>query len=167
MPDPPTGISADRPSVTISLQEVLRTGEFGPLRQGMSRAEVRRRLGPPERTNGLKAATSNTALIWLYGSFEFWFQWHDGVEVLVAGMVDNPDSSDHWGVPSGGGTMRLDPWVIREGLPLDECVQQLNTAGIAYNDEGVTILDRPTLRTAGGVRLAFHKGRGLQGLYLW
>src|SRR5689334_4511097 len=118
--------------IQVSLEEVARTGWFGPLQLGLSRPEVQALLGPPTGTNGLRKSTKNTGVIWAYGDIEF----HFGVEPdLLNGVScatwDPPLPQE---VPTAGPTIDLDPWVFRTSLTRDVLLRALDAAHISYQE---------------------------------
>jgi hypothetical protein len=108
--------------VTVNLEDFLRSGEFGPVRMGMSRDELLRVLGEPERLGG----TSNrhpTPVIWKYGDIEFHF--HPDTELLFLVHADAFD------VPRGALGLAIEPGWIRGGVPLEAAMQRLAEADLA------------------------------------
>ena len=108
------------PKVSVSMQGFLRTGEFGPVRLGISRRQLRGHLGEPEDWGPAPKAKHNAG-IWKYGEIEFhfngdtlWLIFADGVEEL-----------------SGGGAIDLDPWVLNGGALEEQVLEALAAADIS------------------------------------
>jgi hypothetical protein len=125
-----------RSSITASLEEFARSGRLGPIALGLTRREVSETLGSP--TNWLNGKPVGQSAIWKYGDVEVYFDDEDRVHLI---------HFDWFKVPAGGPTLQLSPWVIRQGLPLNELEGALRTAGIPFdthpdksNPECVTVV---------------------------
>jgi hypothetical protein len=95
---------AKRPAkVTASVEDFARHGTLGPIGIGVTRARIRELLGHP--TSWSADDPKESASIWMYGDGEIWLihihHWHN---------------TKLW----GGGKLAIDPWVIREGMLLND-----------------------------------------------
>jgi hypothetical protein len=133
---------------TISLQIFLRTGTLGPIHLGMSRDEVRGRLGEPDAMGGT-SRQYRTPSLWKYGDIELIYGRHYADP--LSGIL-----MDGFELPVGGPQLALDPWILRGGMSLEEAGDHLRVAGIAYSrepwpayDDGVSLV------TAGHVQIGF------------
>lgn len=100
--------------------DFVRTGELGPLRHGLPRATVRDTLGPPPDWNADQAV--DLATIWRYGDIEFYF-----TEGALAWIFN-----DHQDLTDGGATLKIEPWIVRRGLPLGEFERHLKNAEVDF-----------------------------------
>ncbi len=103
----------------VQLEEFLRTGEFGPVWMGMSRDDLLRALGEPERL-GATSREQPIAAIWKYGDFEFHFDPRTQLLALVY--------ADAFDVPRGALGLAIEPGWLRGGLPLETALQRLGEA---------------------------------------
>lgn len=106
--------------IHVSLCEFARTGEFGPIRLDMSRAEVLGWLGCPGDWG--REEQRDEAAIWRYADIEFHFYDHKLFMIFT----------DHDDLTNGGETCRIDPWLIRPGLPRPELETALRAAQIGF-----------------------------------
>jgi len=103
----------------------------------MSRAELESLLGEPEVTGVPQSRKNRRPLIWKYGDVEFIFDhywqdvcgWHEGK--LVSLYMDYFDS----GAPQGWGGLELEPWIVRNGLPLAQFEDAVAQLGFGYRIE--------------------------------
>ncbi len=109
--------------MVIELEAFLRTGEFGPVRMGMSRDELLRLLGEPERLGGA-SRRHPVPPIWRYGDVEFHFVPETGLLGLVF--------ADGFEVPRGALGLALEPGWLRGGLPLQAGLERLVEAGLPH-----------------------------------
>ncbi len=110
-----------RGAITASLEDFARTGRLGPLSVGLNRDEVLKFLGAP--TDFLAGKLVDQSAIWKYGDVEVYFA--DDVVSLV--------HFDRFEVPVGGPTLKIEPWVIRRGLPLDKLEDALRRSSIEFS----------------------------------
>jgi hypothetical protein len=108
--------------IHVSLQDFVRTGEFGPLRLGMMREDVRsvlsERDGYTSYSNGDRMPSRlqyrNVTLMYPFaGSLDdrlFWIMLED------------------FATPSGGPHISIDPWVLHSGLTFDAAAVFFGTA---------------------------------------
>lgn len=120
---------------TVHLRDFLATGEFGPISLGADRPAVEACFGQPETTGG-QSRKHKRPNIWKYGDVEFFFERDSGELHLV--HIDH--FSGDGGAPEGWGELRLEPWVVREGLSRDVFEQTLASAGLPY-----TVVPQPSL----------------------
>jgi hypothetical protein len=109
--------------VEASLKELIESGRFGPLRLGMSRAQVEGFLGAPDDWSAGSRKYSQATIL-KYGDVEFLFDPRDGGLWLI--------HLEEFDGPSGGKLVSLDPWVIRPSLTLPEMEECLSRSGIRY-----------------------------------
>lgn len=107
-------------AIAASLEEFARTGRLGLLSIGLTRAEVLSSLGAP--TDYAAGKPIEQSDIWKYGDVEVYFA--DEVVWLV--------HFDWFDVPNGGPTLRIEPWVIRRGLPLNLLEDALHSSSIEF-----------------------------------
>ena len=136
-----------REQVAISLLHWLRTGFFGPLRFGQTRATITLLLGSPDDVGGISRKYPRPS-IWKYGDFELHFP--PGADTLSAIQTDT------FGILHGGPSIRLDPWQLRCGVSQQAIEAALASAGIACRRAASTHLpDTTQLITSAGVWLNF------------
>lgn len=109
--------------VSVSLRDWLETGLFGPLRFGMPRTRVQELLGQPTDTSA-RPTKNPTPTIWKYGDIELHFDAEGSLSLVYL---------DHFYVPSGGGALVLDPWVVRGGMACTALEKELDESGIKYH----------------------------------
>lgn len=109
--------------VAILLLDWLRTGLFGPLRFGQTRAETALLLGPPDDVGGISRKYPRPT-IWKYGDFELYF-WlgDDGLSAVL---------TDTFTIPHGGPRIQIAPWHLRNGIAQRASEEALTSADIAY-----------------------------------
>jgi len=133
------------PKVSVSMQDFLRTGEFGPVRLGISRRQLRDHLGEPENWGPAPRAKHN-ASIWKYGDIEFHFN-GDTLWLIFADDVENLH---------GGRAIDLDPWVLDGGALEEQVLKDLAAADISYQRIPWTLDDATERFLVGaGVELLF------------
>lgn len=106
--------------ITVSMQEFLRTGEFGPVRLEMSRGQLRGLLGEPAGWGPSPKAKHNAG-IWKYGDVEFYFNGN----ILSLIFADDIDTLD------GGKAINLDPWVFNGKATVRQVLRELEAAHIS------------------------------------
>ena len=133
------------PQVVVSMLDFLRTGEFGPVRLGISRAQLRGHLGEPEEW-GPAPKAKHHAGIWKYGDIEFHFN-GDALWLIFA---------DHVEQLHGGRAIDLDPWILGGAASVEQVLESLTAAHIPYQ-RIVWTLDDDTERllVGAGVELLF------------
>jgi hypothetical protein len=109
--------------IAVSLLDWLRTGQFGPVRLGFSRAQLQDLLGRPDDMGGT-SRKHRTPAIWKYGDIEFHFGGRDDPLYLI--------HLDDFAIPTGGPAIAFDPWIVRGGLLREEVEWILSAQGIAY-----------------------------------
>ena len=113
------------PPVAISLKEWVRTARFGPVAPGMPFAVLREHFGEPDDVSVARTKYHEPS-IWKYGDVEFYLDPDEGT--LASILIHD------FSVPSGGPRLRLDPWILRGGLPLDVLTSVLREAQIPYGE---------------------------------
>jgi len=138
----------DPHSVAVSLPDLLRTGDFGPIHLGMSRGAVLDALGKPDDFSVTESQPGLPA-IFKYGDIEFYFDYDD--DRLTSVRADTFD------LLTGGSALRLDPWFLRRGTAPREVEEQLTAHDIGYLRIAPpgTPTDTMTIRTTSGVELGF------------
>ncbi len=109
--------------ITVSMQDFLRTGEFGPVRLGMSRGQIRGLLGEPEEWGPSPRAKHNAG-IWKYGDIEFYF--HHKEDTLVTIFADHVEEL------KGGRAIDIDPWIFKGSATVRHVLRDLEDADIAF-----------------------------------
>lgn len=133
--------------VYISLQDFLRTGILGPVRLGMSRAQVRDVLGDPEHTGGISRKQRMPTIL-KYGDLEFLYR--PGEDHLQAIHMDG------FAIPKGSASMSLDPWILVGGLALEDAEKALDEAAIKFTKSPLSYdPSMIVLTSATGVELGF------------
>lgn len=134
---------------SIALETFLKTGEFGSIRLGMTRAQIRGRIGRPQ-VKTTKTDSHGRPIMWKYGDIELTFDPDE--DSLVAVTLEMAVGA----VPTGWQRLGLDPWELRGGMAPEEVEAALNTAAISYAQLPARFPgDVLTLETAVGVRLGF------------
>ncbi len=132
-------------NIKISMQDFLRTGEFGPVRLEMSRGQLRGLLGEPE--NWGPSPTKHEAGLWKYGDVEFHFQIDNLIWLIHADSIDTLD---------GGKVINLDPWVLNENTTVRQALRDLEGASIPFQRIDWTVDDTTErFRVGAGVDLVF------------
>jgi hypothetical protein len=131
----------------VSLKDLIETGCFGPVRLGMSRAQVESFFGVPDDMGGTSRQYPKPS-IWRYGDVELHFV--AGADSLFLIHLDDFD------VPTGGKLESFDPWIIRGSLTLSKAEEQLSQSGISYQIEDYELdEDAKCMRAGVGVKLIF------------
>lgn len=131
----------------VSLKDFVRTGRFGSVALGQSRADIRGHLGEPDDTSA-PTRKRRTPQIWKYGDFEFHFL--DHADALAMIFIDQFE------VPAGGKTVSVDPWILRRSLPSNILAKEL--AGLGLDKEVVhdERLARIVIHASSGVQFAYY-----------
>lgn len=111
-------------TVGVDLLHFLKTGEFGPVRLGMSGEEVISALGEPDcRTRAVNREKAPS--IWLYDPFELYFDSEIGnrLEAIF---------TDHFEEIAECTRLSVDAWILRRGLALEQAEFRLEQEGIDY-----------------------------------
>lgn len=111
------------PKVSVSMRDFLRTGEFGPVRLGISRRQLRGHFGEPEDWVPAPRAKHNAG-IWKYGDIEFHFHFRE--DTLVRIFADAVEEL------RGGRAIELDPWVFNGAASTKQVLESLAAAHIPY-----------------------------------
>lgn len=136
--------------IDINVLDFLRTGKFGPLALGMTREDVLDFLGPPDDYS-VPRRRRRTSDILKWGDFEFYFSGaQDCLTTIFMDTFTGPS-----GTPQGGSRLRLETWVLREGLPRKEFEEQAKSAGLTLHQAEAGIQNQCHLQTGAGVRVGF------------
>ena len=134
--------------IHVNMLEFLRTGDFGGIRLGMTRQEVREILGePPNWSITRKRKRSEMAAVWKYGSIEIYFEDASGKVHMIF--------SDDFPL-MGSETLQLDSWILREGLLLEDARLELDKGNLKYQVAEESLIGATRLDFESGVRLRFH-----------
>ena len=114
----------ERGVISVSLEEVVKSGTWGPLTLGSTAHDLLTQAGAPD-FSGCPDARGIEA-VWKYGDIEVLFA-DDRVYCINVHFVTDR--------PRGGGGIRLDPWILRTGLPLEAFEQVLASMGLAWHKE--------------------------------
>ncbi len=129
------------------MQDFLRSGEFGPIRLGISRDQLRGHLGNPEDW-GPFPKSERRATIWKFGDIEFHFHFKE--DALVGIFADGVEKL------RGGGAINLDPWVFNGGVLVEQVLESLAEANIPYQRIHQDLDDNTErFQVGGGVELLF------------
>ncbi|MCP3935866.1 MAG: hypothetical protein GY708_10895 [Actinomycetia bacterium] len=129
----------------ILLADAIRSGEFGPVRLGMTKDEVRRALGAPDDMMS-PSRRRRESPCWFYGDVEIYFappQWT--VSLIFA---------DEFKVLDGGTRLEIESGSIRGGMGWDEVVDLLEDLDVPYEEVPAPSPELRWLRTRSGVTLA-------------
>lgn len=111
----------------VSILDFFATGRFGPIALGISQPALEAALDAPEDTGGGSRKCRRPS-IWKYGDIEFYFDRPGGILWLV--HLDRFTASG--GFAQGWGRLRLDPWIVREGLAQDAFCVALKASGLKF-----------------------------------
>ena len=106
---------------SVSMQDFLRTGEFGPVHLGISRRQLRDHLGEPEDW-GPAPKAKHHAGIWKYDDIEFHFS-GEALWLIFA---------DHVEKLHGGRAIDLDTWILDGGALVGQVLEGLAAAYLPY-----------------------------------
>jgi hypothetical protein len=113
----------------------------------MNREQVENLLGAPDALGGTSREYRKPS-IWKYGDVELHFA--QGIDALFLIHLNDFD------VPSGGKSIRLDPWLITRLLTLPEAEERLTQNGVNYKMTDYEAEDDTTcLMVGAGVKLLF------------
>ena len=150
----------------VSLREFAVSGVFGPVVPGCTSPELEAVLGPPEATGG-QSRRYRRPSIWKYGDAQFFFDWPRGLYMVHLDTFSVPG-----GTPGGWGGLVLDPWCVREGLPLGEFRAAAQAAGCDWQLRHEPQFGRDVAKLRSGIHVAFATGAdewssppGLYGLW--
>ena len=140
-----------RITLQLNLTEFLKTGTFGFINLGLTKAELESQLFPPEDwMERTKAHDKDNTPIWRYGNFELHFDEKQQVRCIFNDYVPHLD---------GGESIQITDWWIIEpevnSPTVLQALKSLNTLNLDF--EKVTgQFDNVTFRLQSGVRLIFH-----------
>lgn len=116
-----------RAPIHASLKEWLTAGALGPFRIGATKQELIDAVGQPDLAG---CPHNGEDAVWKYGDIELLFDTsHQPFRLYCVEM----HAFD--GVPSGGGKVRLEPWIVRSELPLADLVRELDALGVPHRQE--------------------------------
>lgn len=140
--------------MVIHLDHVLRTGDWGPVRPGSSRAEVEHLLGVPEGwESGSRGPGSRCATRWHYGAYQLVFREDESLRSIFNESPERLDDALGFRVEAGllaGGA----------GLSLLDAADTLRAAGIRVWAWRHKVTGAAVLTTEGGVSLQFFGPEG-------
>ena len=143
----------------VSMQEFLRTGDFGPLRPGDARQKLLDVLGEPESWG--TQMDWPKASIWKYGDIGFHMpERGDGDDRLWLIFADHIETLQ------GGQAIDLDAWVVDSDTLLEEFKTEMTRAGIGFEPMDWPWSDEITMfRTASGIDVGFIDRDGVHSLF--
>lgn len=139
----------------VKLKEFLRTGKYGPVGLGMSSEEVKALLGFPDVVGETTGKRKRPAIL-KYGDWEFHFapRQETGDRLVLIYM-------DDFGVPEGGSKVKLDPWIIEQGLPIGTAEREFQAAQLKFKRVQPAHLPGTTiLSIENGASLSFREPEG-------
>lgn len=133
--------------IEISLQDFVRTGRFGPVALGQSRADIAAALGD---SDNMSAPTRKRRVpqVWKYGDFEFHFHEHSDALAMIF--------IDHFNVPRSGKSVAIDPWIIRRDVPFNVLSKALAELGLTRETVRDELLERVVLHASSGIQFAYY-----------
>jgi hypothetical protein len=135
--------------ISISLKDVIQTGEFGPIKLGMSRDEVIAMLGEPTDVSINSSRRSHLKpTIIKYGDIEFYFT--DETDRLY--MIYFDHVSEFRG---GGSRISLDSWIIKDGTSRKEVEKVLDEIDVKFVEVKPWDSTCSQIKTDSGVELVF------------
>jgi hypothetical protein len=133
--------------ITIDILDFLRTGQFGPVRFGISRSELHELLGEPDDLGvGTMRRRDRHPTIFKYGTFEFYV--HPEQDRLYA------IHCDHFDMPRGNEQLQLHLHGIDGSVTIARAQDLLESAAIQFSERNDEI-QGTRLVTEGGVTLGF------------
>jgi hypothetical protein len=142
-------------AVLVSLQGFVASGSFGPVVPGCAPTELEAVFGLPEATGG-QSRRHREPSIWKYGDIQFFFGRPGGLRMVHLDTFFGPG-----GMPEGWGGLRLEPWCVRKGLPLDEFLAAAGAGRVLPEPQ----LERVVVFLPSGVEAGFAPDDGLFGLW--
>ena len=141
------------PKFEVDIRDFLRTGEFGPIRLGMTKTEVELLLSKPRYWGGHlppgvweEGMSYNDCPIWEYDSMEFHFGYKGQLFLIHCDHLD-------W-LENAGDTFSLKRWVFEtHPLTLEQLEQALKEEQIDYIHEKPVWFGE--LLTEGDVEIAY------------
>jgi hypothetical protein len=124
----------------INLLQFFKTGDFGPVKLGMTRAEVENLLGKPDSyytpDNADDSNNYATARIWEYGGVELCFATQDSTDVTSHLLMEITFNPIYLATPEKWQT-DIAPWVFGSyfGPTRQELKQALGQAAIPYTED--------------------------------
>lgn len=130
----------------ISLEAFFQTGSLGPVRLGLSRAQIQEAVGPPEFV-GETTRKSRQPAIWSYGDIELHFL--QGQDTLWLIHLEN------FQIPQAGGNLNVDPWIIRGGMARAEMEAYLTACHLPFQQIPSPEENCTWLRVGAGITCIF------------
>jgi len=124
----------------INLLQFFKTGDFGPVKLGMTRAEVENLLGEPDSYYSPDDANNSdnytTAGIWEYGGVELYFATQDSTDVTSHLLIEITFNPIYLATPEKWQT-DIRPWVFGSyfGPTRQELKRALMQAAIPYTED--------------------------------
>jgi hypothetical protein len=135
---------------TVSLLDFVLTGTFGSVTAGTTPAALETAFGKPEATD-IPSRKQRQPSIWKYGDVEFHFLQPAGVLTLI--HLDRFSAPE--GKPEGWGGLHLEPWIVREGLAVEDFVAAVRQLGVAYRFRPQPECNQEVVELASGVKVGF------------
>ena len=138
----------------ISLKDFALTGQFGPVKVGMSKKEVISLLGTPDNDEDLGSGFSEIAYSW----YEFFFDDHS--DKLYGIQNDALEDGHKDSIFFKNKHFEIDTWIIEVGklLTYRDVKAQLKAEGISFDEKEK--YDRPHFYFESGAYLDFGKDEG-------
>jgi hypothetical protein len=130
----------------VSLEAFFQTGSLGPIRLGMSRAQIQEAVGPPDYV-GCTTRKYRQPSLWGYGNMELHFV-RGGDELWLIHL-------ENFQVPEAGGNLRLDPWIIRGGMGRSEVEYHLAACQLPFQQIQSPEENCTWLRVGAGIMFIF------------
>lgn len=143
--------------IEVSIKEFIRTGDFGPVKLGMSKDEVIDLLGNPDSDNKIR----KTGSILLYSWYELFF---DNEKVLKSIQNDHYQPNLPNTYKFSNAKFRIEPWILNadETQTIDSIAHRLKDVGIDYEKE--FYYERYVLRAKSGVIVDFDDEENNNGI---
>ena len=141
----------------ISIEEFLRSGEFGPVVIGMSKEEVIEYLGQPDSDNDIDKSGS----ILLYSWYEFFF---NNENKLYSIQNDNYDSTDASSFEFKNESIEIDSWFLNNtrNQSIDNIIELLSLKKIDYSV--IDYFGRNVIKLTSGVVVDFDEEKNTHGV---
>ena len=123
----------------INLLQFFKTGEFGPVKLGMTRAEVENLLGKPDSYYTIEEISDSddytSAEIWEYGGVELYFATQDSTDITAHLLIEITFNPIYLAAPEKWQT-DISPWVFGSyfGPTRQELKDALGQAAIPYTE---------------------------------
>ena len=116
---------------TIDIKNFILTGSFGEIKLGMNKKQVKENLGNPEHfgpSRNKGKLTLENAVIWRYGTVEFYFTKSKTLGMIFCDYLDNIH---------GGEMFSVDPWFfpLKRHITSQEIAQKLMEKKVTFRQE--------------------------------